>query len=222
MGQQVTIKAADGHELGAYFSEPEGKARGGLVVVQEAFGVNAYVRSVCDAYSADGYACMAPAIYDRQERDVVLDDYESPEALARARELRAKLDWTKVLSDVDAAVQRLGEFGRVGVVGYCVGGSIAWLAALKLDIAAASAYYGRDIVDFLARRPRCPAILHFGEYDHMIPLDDIARIRKAYPEIPAYVYPAGHGFDGLGARGDALCAGLARDRTLALFRKYVG
>ena len=210
------MKASDGHEFDAYFAQPKDRPRGGLVVIQEAFGVNAYVRSVCDRFAADGYACLAPALYDRQERNAAFDSHEEP-ALSHARKLRKGLVWSDVLNDVDACVQRLREFGRVGVVGYCVGGSVAWLAALELDIAAASSFYGRDVVDFL-RPPRCPAILHFGETDHFIPISDVQRIRAALPATPVHVYPAGHAFD---HEHDSAAARLAHERTLELFASAI-
>jgi carboxymethylenebutenolidase len=211
------ITASDGHGFSAYFAKPTGRPRGALVVLQEAFGVNAYLRSVCDGFAAEGYACLAPALYDRQERNAAFDSHE-PDVLARARKLRAGLVWSDVLRDVSACVERLREFGRVGVAGYCVGGSVAWLAALELDIAAASSYYGRDVVDFLDRAPRCPVILHFGETDHLIPISDVERIRRAMPSLPVYVYPAGHAFD---RERESEPARLARRRTLELFQRHV-
>jgi carboxymethylenebutenolidase len=210
---RAMLTASDGHRFDAHFAMPKGRARGGLVVVQEAFGVNGYVKGVCERFAAEGYAALAPALYDRQERNAVFDSHDS-ESLAQARKLRAGLVWTDVLKDMAASVERLREFGRVGVVGYCVGGSVAWLAALELDIAAASSYYGRDVVDFLDRAPRCPVLLHFGERDHLIPLEDVQKIGKVHP---VYVYPAGHGFD----REDSEAARLARQRTLEHFERHV-
>lgn len=222
MGTTLSLAAADGHALGAYLAVPEGRPRGGLVVIQEAFGLTAYVRSVCDAYAKDGYASIAPALYDRQCRDAVFDDPTPPEALAEARRLRAGLEWPKVMLDVQAAINQVRRAGRVGIVGFCAGGSVAWLAALSLPVAAASCYYGRDIVDFLDCAPKCPTILHFGERDQHIPLEDVERIRVAFPDIPNHVYPAGHGFDGPGARHNEAAATLARSRTLEFLRMHIG
>jgi carboxymethylenebutenolidase len=222
MGKNLGITASDGHVLAAYLAAPKGKPRGGLVVIQETFGVNAYVRSLCDAYAQDGYASIAPALYDRQRRDAAFDDSTGPEVLAEARRLRAALEWPKVMLDVQAAIDEVRSAGRVGIVGYCVGGSVAWLAAVSLPVEAAACYYGRDIVDFLDRAPRCPTILHFGERDHFIPLADVDRIRAAFPDVPSHTYPAGHGFDGAGARHHEASARLARERTLELLRRHVG
>lgn len=219
--EEVRLSAADGHVLDAYLARPAHRERGALVIVQETFGVTEYVRSACDRFALQGYAAIAPAIYDRQKRGAVLTDAE-PESLAEARRLRRGLVWKDVLADVSAAIERVRGAGRVGIVGYCVGGSIAWLAAASLPLAAASAYYGRDIVNFLDRRPRCPVELHFGESDPMIPQGDVERIRAVYPGIPAYIYPADHGFDGPGERHHAESARLARERTLAFVRAHVG
>jgi carboxymethylenebutenolidase len=212
---RAMLTAADGHRFDAHFALPKGKPRGGLVVVQEAFGVNAYVKRVCERFAAEGYACLAPALYDRQERDAAFDSHEG-ENLAKARKLRAGLVWADVLKDMAASVERLREFGRVGVVGYCVGGSVAWLAALELDISAASSYYGRDVVDFLEREPRCPVILHFGDHDPLIPTKDVERIKSIHPQV-THLYEAGHGFD----RDDSEAARLARRRTLEHFERHV-
>jgi carboxymethylenebutenolidase len=219
-GEDIDLTAADGHRLGAYLARPEGRPRGALVVAQDAFGVGAYISSVCDAFAADGYAAIAPAIYDRQQRDAVFD--HAPGSQDGARRCRGGLVWDQVLADVDAARAKVSAWGKVGIVGYCVGGSITWLAASALPFAAASSYYGKDIVDWLDRPPRCPIILHFGDHDRLIPLADAERVRAAYPAIPTYIYPAGHGFDGVGQGHHAPSAMLARERTLALFREHIG
>lgn len=221
MNETIQLQASDSHALSACLALPVGKPRAGLVVIQEAFGINAYVRSVCESFAAEGYAAIAPALYDRQQRGAAFDN-ESEAALAKARPLRSGLQWDKVLLDVGAAADALARYGRVGIVGYCVGGSVAWLAAASLRLAAASCYYGRDIAGFLDRKPQCPTILHFGERDHFIPQEDIARIRTVCPDIPCYVYPAGHGFDAVRAPGDREAAILARKRTLELFRQHIG
>ena len=222
MGKNLSITASDGHVLAAYLAVPKGQPRGGPIVIQEAFGVTAYVRSVCEAYAKDGYSSIAPALYDRQRRDAVFDDISAPEALTEARRLRAALQWPKVTLDVQAAIDEVCSAGHVDIVGYCVGGSVAWLAALSLPVAAASCYYGRDIVNLLGRAPQCPTILHFGEHDPHIPLADVERIRAAFPDVSNFLYPAGHGFDGVGERHHEASARLARERTLAHFRRYIG
>lgn len=222
MGVDIDVVAADGHRLGAYLASPAGKPRGGLVVIQEVFGVTDYIRSVCDAYAADGYLSIAPALYDRQKRGAVF----APETHDEARKLRAKFVWDDVVKDVGAAAARVVTAGKVGIVGFCVGGSIVWLAASQLPLAAASSYYGRDIAGWLGQHvPKCPMVLHFGATDELIPLPDVEKIRAAYPALPVHVYPgAGHAFDNSTRRDffapDA--AKLARERSLALFRQHIG
>lgn len=217
----TVLTARDGHRLSAYQSRPLAAVRGGIVVVQEAFGVNDYVRSVVDRYAKEGYHAIAPALYDRQRADVRLG-YQGSDLVA-ARNFRAALDWDQVVADVGAAVEAVASAGRVGVVGFCVGGSIAWLAAAHLPVSAAVSYYGRDIVEFFDRPPRCPTMMHYAERDHHIPLGDVEAVREAYPELPIYVFPGEHGFD-CDARPsyEVGSAALARARTLFLFRKYVG
>jgi carboxymethylenebutenolidase len=221
MGSGIILTASDGHRLGAYVSRPPDTPRGGVVVIQEAFGVNGYVRSVVDRLAAEGYLAIAPALYDRQVKKVELG-YTAADIEA-ARKLRAGLSWNTVLKDVDAAVREVRAAGKVGIVGYCVGGSIAWLAAQTLSVAAMVSYYGRDIVGLLGRPPLCPCILHFAERDVHIPPADVEKIRDAFPDLPIYVYPGEHGFD-CDARPsyEANSAQTAGQRTLALFRKYVG
>lgn len=216
MGETINVEAADGHQLGAYLAIPQEKARGSLVVIQTAFGVDDYLKGVCEAYARDGYAAIAPALYDRQQRGAVFE--HNPEGGAAAGKMRNAFVWADVLQDVEAARARVTQYGNVGIVGYCVGGSIVWLAAQSLAFAAGSSYYGKDIVDFLDRKPKCPVQLHFGDQDRLIAMSDIEKIGAAFPEIPNYVYSAGHGFD----NNNPEAARIARARTLNLFRKFVG
>ena len=175
MGNRVELVAADGHTLSAWHASPVGVPRAGMVIVQEAFGLSAYIRSVVDHYAEQGYVALAPALYDRQMRGVALDGH-SPEVLAQGRALRAGLVWSLVLADISAAIDAVRCGGGVGIVGFCVGGSVAWMAAQSLPVDAAVAYYGRDIVEHLEPAPACPVMLHFGEQDPLIPLADVDRV----------------------------------------------
>ncbi len=221
MGEMIELEAADGHRLAAWRAVPVGKPRAGLVIVQEAFGLSGYVRSVVEAYAAEGYATVAPALYDRQVRGVALDGH-SPAVLAQGRALRAALQWPQVLADVAAALDAVRCGRGVGVVGFCVGGSVAWMAAQSLAVDAAVAYYGRDIVDHLSAPPGCPVMLHFGEHDPLIPLSDVDRVRAAWPGLPLHVYPTGHGFDAVRVAADAQPAALARERTRRFLDDIIG
>ena len=179
MGSRIELTAGDGHTLSAYRADPQGDARGGIVIVQEVFGVNNHVRGVCDGYAEDGYAVVAPAVFDRVEHGVELG-YEGDD-LTRGRELRGELGWDNPLLDVQAAVAALRPAGKVAVVGYCFGGSVAWLAATRLEADAAVGYYGGQIADFIEEEPKCPVLLHFGEIDAFIPIESVDKIQARSP-----------------------------------------
>ena len=215
----IRLTAADGHELDAYEAGPP-DAAGGVVVVQEIFGVNAHIRDVVDRYGALGFRAVAPALFDRLERGVELG--YTPETVTQGRAMRGAIAWDDTVSDVGAAVQHLSANGPVGVVGYCYGGSLAWLAAHSLPVAAAVGYYGGQITQFLDRAPQAPVLLHFGEVDYMIPLDDVERITEAHPTVPVHVYGgADHGFN-CDARDSyhATAAALAAERTLEFLASH--
>jgi carboxymethylenebutenolidase len=222
MGQMIELVAADGFRLAGYRADPAGTPRGGLVVVQEIFGVNGHIRSVCDGYAADGYRAIAPALFDRYQRGV--DIGYTPEEIARGRELKALATADAALRDVAAARDALAGTGRIGVVGYCWGGYIAWLAAARLTgFAGAVPYYGGGMLDAVDERPRCPVLAHFGERDTMIPVAGVRKFAAAHPAAQVFVYPADHGFN-CDQRGsyDAAAARLARERSLAFLREHVG
>ena len=222
MGEKLTLNAEDGHKLAAYRATPAGTPRGGLVIVQEIFGVNSHIRRVCDGFAVDGYVALAPALFDR-----VQPGYETgygQEDIERGRNVRQKLGWDLMVTDTRAAVEALEKTGlKVGVVGYCMGGSMAWLAATRIPgIAAAVGYYGGAVAELADESPRCPVLLHFGETDASIPREHWDRIREAQPTIPMRIYPAGHGFN-CEARGSyhEPSARLARERTLEFLRRHM-
>ncbi len=221
-GQTLTLTAEDGHQCGAYRADPDGTPRGGIVVIQEIFGVNKHIRSVCDGFAADGYAALAPALYDRETPGVELA-YDTA-GITRGREIRAEVGWDNPVRDIAAAVEALAPVARIGAVGYCWGGSLAWLAATRLQVACAVCYYGGQIVNFKDEKPGCPVLMHFGETDHSISMDDVETIRAAQPGVPTHVYPgAGHGFNcDMRAESHPASAELARVRTLAFFAEHIG
>jgi carboxymethylenebutenolidase len=222
MGTTIRATAADGHELGLYRADPTGAPRGAVVVVQEIFGVNSHIRAVCDDYAGQGYVAIAPALFDRVERDVELG--YAPDDVARGRELRTPISLDDALANVEAAAKVVAAVGRVGVIGYCWGGTVAWVAATRSkSFAAAVGYYGGGVPDLASEQPSCPVQLHFGEHDQAIPLAGVERFKAAHPEVPVYIYPAGHGFncDQRGAY-HAESAKLARERTLAFLHEHVG
>jgi carboxymethylenebutenolidase len=223
MGEMLTLTAEDGHRLSAYRATPAGTARGGLVVIQEIFGVNPHIKKVTDGFAADGYVAIAPALFDRVERD--FETGYAPADIERGRMVRGKLQIEDAVKDVTAAVKELQRAGhKVGVVGYCFGGTVAWLAATRIPgVAAASSFYGGGVADAAGEQPRCPVIFHFGETDASIPRDHWDRIKAQHPKIPMHIYPAGHGIscDERGSFHEP-SARQARQRTIDFFREHVG
>jgi carboxymethylenebutenolidase len=214
VGDLITLTAGDGHELAAYVARPEGPARAGLVVCQEIFGVNAHMRDVCDGFAAEGYLAIAPALFDRLERGVELG--YSDDDTARGRALRTALAWDDVMRDVGAAAEEVRNGAGVGVIGYCWGGSVAWLAACRLPVQASVSYYGGQVHEFRAETPGCPVQFHFGTKDPIIPNEHVEEIAALHPDIPLYTYDAGHAFDCTPRPDyDPAAAALARERSLA-------
>ena len=227
MGQFTDLKPADGQAIPAYVAQPKGQARGGIVVIQEIFGVNSHIRSVVDGYAADGYLAIAPAIFHRIKPNVELgyqeDDMTEGMSLKNAVE---NLPSPGVMQDIQAAIKQVSQAGKVGIVGYCYGGLLTWRSACALEgLSAAVPYYGGGMTtpQEIARKPKCPVLAHFGDQDHWITLDSVEMFRKAHPEVEVHVYHANHGFN-CDQRGsyNAEAARLARERTLAFFASHVG
>lgn len=215
----VELTAGDGHVLDAYEVRPDG-ASSAIVIVQEIFGVNEHIRSVVDRYAVLGYHAVAPALFDRVRKGVELG-YDA-EGIAEGRELAGAIRFGPAMVDVAAAVEHASATGPVAVIGYCFGGSVAWLSACELPVAAAVGYYGGQIHEHNARTPVAPTMLHFGELDHGIPLDHVEAIRVAHPEVTVHLYDgAEHGFS-CDARSsyNASSAALALDRTLAFLAEH--
>ena len=225
MGSTVTLNAADGHTLDGWRADPAGAPKGGLVVIQEIFGVNDHVRRLADGFAASGYAACAPALFDRLEKGVELGYGEGD--FAKGRELRSGMndDWLR--ADCQAAIDKLSDAGKkVGLVGYCYGGYVAWVAATGLDsLACAISLYGGGVAANARWRPRCPMQFHFGDHDHGISLADVQTIKDAHPDIPTYVYDdAPHGFctdDREGAYNPDAC-GRATGRILDFLAQNLG
>jgi carboxymethylenebutenolidase len=221
VGTPISLTASDGFKLGGYRADPQGKAKGGLVVIQEIFGVNHHIRTMCDRFAAQGYAAAAPAVFDRYKPN--FECGYSPEEIAEARKIIPQIDWAAMMRDTAAAIGSVKSAGPVGIVGYCMGGSVAFLAAAKLDgLAAAVAYYGGQIAKNADETPKVPTLLHFGEQDQSIPMADVEVVRQKRPDCEIYLYPAGHGFNcDERASYHEPSAKLAMERTLAWFGKHV-
>ena len=223
MGKMIELKASDGHKLAAYRADPAGKPRGAIVVIQEIFGVNSHIKAVTDGYAADGYVAIAPAMYDRVQKN-----YEtgySQDEIQAGLKIMQGLNWDNTMKDVTAAVEEAKKSGKVGIVGYCWGGTVAWVAAARVPgLAAAAPYYGGGMPNFINEKPKVPVMAHFGEQDQSPTLDQAKAIAKAHPEIAANYYPgAGHGFNcDHRPSYNAEASKLARSRTVEFFRKHVG
>jgi carboxymethylenebutenolidase len=221
MGQHITLNTSGMQCIGAYLAKPEGKPKGGIVVVQEIFGVNAHIRSVADGYAAHGYTAIAPAFFDHVETGVELR-YD-PADYDRGRKLIGEIGFDRAIEDVASAAQSIASAGRIGVVGYCWGGTVALLAAIRLGLPAVSYYGGRN-ANFLGEKLQAPVQFHFGENDQGIPPEVVRKHREALPDMDTFTYPTGHAFnrDIDPKHYDAPSAKLALERALAFFARNLG
>ena len=222
MGKDLKLTASDNFEPGAYRADPANAPRGAVVVIQEIFGVNHHIRAVCDRLAGEGYVAIAPSIFDRVEPNFT-SGY-SPDEIAIARKFVANPDWAAMLRDTQAAIDAVRDVGPVGIIGFCLGGSIAYAAATKLSgLKAAIGYYGGAVVRFADDRPKVPTQLHFGEKDAGIPLSDVETIKAKRPDVEVFVYPnAQHGFHcDERASYDKTSADIAWPRSMAFFAKHL-
>lgn len=227
MGQFIDLTAKDGFSFPAYVAEPVGTPKGGIVVIQEIFGVNSHIRAVADGYAAAGYLAIAPATFERVQRGVDLG-YDA-EGMTEGSALKLAVEALPapgVMQDIQAAVEYAAKAGKVGVVGYCYGGLLTWRAAESVSgLAAAAPYYGGGMTspDDASRQPKVPVLAHFGSKDHYISLESVEAFRKAQSGVEVQIYEADHGFN-CDQRGsyNAPAAQLARERTLAFFATHLG
>lgn len=221
MGQNVTLTSADGFELGAYRADPDGAPKGAVVIIQEIFGVNSHIREVCDGYAADGYVAIAPALFDRVEKGMELG-YD-PESQETGKSTRGQLNWDDSLADTQAAAEAVRDAGKVAIIGYCFGGSIAWLAATRGNFDASVSYYGGNIADFADETAKCPVICHIGTEDRGIGPEKVEKFTSGQPDVPVYMYEgAGHGFN-CNQRGSfhEEAAKTARQRTIDFLAEHI-
>jgi carboxymethylenebutenolidase len=218
----VRLRAADGHELGAYVALPAGEPIAALVVIQEIFGVNAHIRSVADGYAKDGFLCVAPALFDRIQPGIDLG--YSDEDVQTARGMIPQFNLDKAVEDIQAAVEYAASASEmnVGVIGYCLGGTLAWLSATRLQPTAVVGYYGGNIGKFAAEMPACPVMLHFGREDAHIPASEVEKVQAAHPEVDIYWYDAGHAFNCEPRPSyNAGAAKEARERSVEFLKKHL-
>ena len=222
MGKNIKLTASDKFQLGGYRADPAGTPKAAVVVIQEIFGVNHHIRAVCDRIAGNGYVAIAPAIFDRIEPN--FQSGYSPDEVAVARKFVANPDWAAMLRDTQAAIDAVKDVGPVGIVGFCLGGSVAYAAATKLSgLTAAIGYYGGAIVRFADDKPKVPTQLHFGEKDGGIPLTDVEIIRAKRPDVEIHVYPgAQHGFNcEERASYDKASADIARQRSVEFLARHL-
>jgi carboxymethylenebutenolidase len=219
VGQNVELTASDGHRLDAYLAQPSGKTLGGIVVIQEIFGVTRHIRDVADQYAAAGFTAIAPALFDRVECQVDVAYTDMTKGFSYVQRLTNE----NVMLDVQASVDRVSSAGKVGIVGFCWGGTMAYLASARLRVAATVAYYGGGINNHTSEKPRCPIMFHFGEKDSHIPTSAVDKIKADVPGGIFHLYPAGHGFNCTDRDSfDPESAKLALQRSLEFFHKHVG
>ena len=222
MGHDIKLTASDNFQFGAYRADPGGAPKGAVVVIQEIFGVNHHIRSVCDRLAKEGYVAIAPSIFDRTEPN--FQSGYSPDEIAVARKFVANPDWAAMLRDTQAAIDAVKDVGPVGIIGFCLGGSVAYVAATRLaGLSAAIGYYGGAIVRFADEKPRVPTQLHFGEKDAGIPLTDVETIKAKRADVEVSIYPgAQHGFHcDERPSYDKTSADIAWPRSMAFLAKHL-
>ena len=221
MGQHIQLNTSRTQCIGAYVAKPQGSPKGGIVVVQEIFGVNQHMRNVTDRFAEHGYVAIAPAFFDHVESGVELGYDEA--GFKRGRELIGEISFDLAIEDVASAAESIRSAGRIGCVGYCWGGTVAFLAATRLAMPAVS-YYGARNVKYLDEPLKAPVQFHFGERDTSIPPEAVAKHREILPDSEIYTYPTGHAFDrSVDPKAyDAPSAKLAFERTLAFFAQHLG
>jgi len=224
MGTRITLTASDGFTFNAYTASPEGKARGGVVVIQEVWGLNGFVRGVCDRFARHGYYAVAPAMFDRVQFGYESENY-GQEQFAVIGELMKKFEQKTALFDVEAAIKEASKGGKVGITGYCFGGAVSWRAAhAGLGLSAASGYYGGGVANYIDLEPQVPLEMHYGDHDTGIPLEQVEQVRARHPNVGVYLYDAVHGFCNSFRPqnfNEAACK-KASARTLEFFHAHLG
>lgn len=219
MGKQISLNTTRTQCIGAYLAEPAGRPRGGLVVIQEIFGVNAHIRSVADHFAMLGYTAIAPAFFDHLETGLELG-YDQA-GMEEGKKLVTELGLERALEDVASAAEAIASAGKIGTVGYCWGATVAFLAALRLGLPSVS-YYGARNVPFLGETAKAPVMFHFGDRDRSIPPETVEKHRQMLPQMEVFTYPADHAFNrDVGDHYDEASAKLALQRTMAFFDKYL-
>tara|TARA_B100000989_G_C19356066_1_gene391229 strand:- start:44 stop:709 length:666 start_codon:yes stop_codon:yes gene_type:complete len=218
MNEILEISAKDNHQFSAYISQPLEKPKAGIVIIQEIFGVNAHIKEVTDLYASKGYLCIAPSLFDRIEKNITLNYDEK--GVSKGRNLKELCDKDS-LKDIEASISVVSSAGKVGVIGYCWGGSLSWrIGCESSNLSASVCYYGGEIPKLKYLRPKCNVLTHFGEIDKGIPIKDVKIFEKERPEVLSYTYPADHGFNcDHRSQFNKKCADIAHERTLKFLER---
>jgi carboxymethylenebutenolidase len=223
MSDVIVLTSPDDHQFDVYEAQPDGGAKGTIVVIQEIFGVNAHIREVAQGFASMGYRALAPALFDRVERQVSLG-YSGADMMQGVELARGKLQREDALMDLQTTIAAVAMTGPVGVVGYCFGGLLAWLAACQLEqLSCAVSYYGGGVASEMSQTPTVPVMFHFAGEDAHISMADVAVVEKAQPNAPLFVYEADHGFNcNHRASFNEPAAVLALSRTHEFFDAHLG
>ena len=218
MNEFIEVNAKDKHQFTAYISQPLSKPQAGVVIIQEIFGVNTHIKEITDLFASKGYLCIAPALFDRIEKNVTLHYDEI--GVSKGRNLKELCD-KDALTDIEASISVVSSAGKVGVIGYCWGGSLSWrIGCESSNLSASVCYYGGDIPKLKDLKPNCNVLTHFGELDKGIPINEVKIFEKTKPEVLTYTYPADHGFNcDHRSQYNKVCADIALDRTLKFLEK---
>jgi carboxymethylenebutenolidase len=221
MGKDITLKAVDGHEFTCYQALPAGERKGGLILIQEIFGVTAHIKELCDHFAGLGYETIAPAIFDRYQKDFATG--YTPEDMQAAVKMAGTSGIETPMLDIQAVADELKKRGPVAITGFCYGGSLTWMASARVEgLSCAVGFYGRLIPEHLDIQPLCPVMLHFGSRDKSIPLDGVRRTAEAHPDVKVHIYQAEHGFwSDRPANHDDSAIALSQERTLAFFETHM-
>ena len=220
MNELIEVIAKDNHKFSAYISQPHGKPKAGIVIIQEIFGVNKHIKEVTDLYASKGYLCIAPSLFDRIEKNVTLGYDEN--GVSKGRNLKELCD-KDAIKDIEASISVVSSAGKVGVIGYCWGGSLSWrIGCESSNLSASVCYYGGDIPKLKDLKPKCKVLTHFGELDKGIPINDVKIFREKRPEVVTYTYPADHGFNcDHRSQFNKICSKIALDRTLKFLEENI-
>ncbi len=220
MSNYITLKTDDNHTFQAFISQPEHEVKGGIIIIQEIFGVNKHIREICHLYSKNGYLTIAPCLFDR-EKEMIELSYDIA-GVNEGRRLKELFN-DKSLYEIESSINYVRAAGKIGIIGYCWGGSLSWKAACKYDALSSSiVYYGGEVPKLKNLKPKCPVMCHFGEFDESIPIDDVVEFVKINKKVNVFTYPADHGFNcNHRSQYNQKCSEIAFNRTMKFLEKNI-